>query len=87
MGALPGQVVRLVLGDGLRLTSWGMGLGLLVAVPLSAFMRAQAGDIAPISIPSVLGGAALLSVAVAVAILVPARRANRIDPVEALRED
>jgi len=87
LGALPGQVVRLVVRDGARLTAWGMALGLLVIVPMSAALRSYLGGISTMDLTSVIGGAALLGLVAAIAALVPARRANAIDPVVALRED
>jgi ABC-type antimicrobial peptide transport system permease subunit len=87
LGALPGQVMRLVVSDGLRLAAWGMAVGLLVVVPLSIMLRSFVGDIAPLDVSSVVIGAAILLAAALAAALVPARRANAIDPATALRDD
>ena len=87
LGATPREVFRLVVGDGLKLTTLGVGLGglgsLLVARWLTALLfGVTAGD------PRTLAGTAgvLLTVALA-ACLVPARRATRVDPMVALRAE
>jgi putative ABC transport system permease protein len=87
LGALPGQVIRLVVSDGLRLAGWGMAIGMVVVVPLSIMLRSVVGDIPPLDLSSVVLGAAILLAAALVAALVPARRANAIDPATALRDE
>lgn len=87
LGAVPGQVVRLVVRDGLRLAAWGMAIGLAVVVPLSIALRSMVGGIPALDPWSVVLGAAILLAAALLAALVPARRANGIDPAMALREE
>ena len=88
LGASPGDVLRMVLGQGLGLTSLGVAMGILASIWLgggllgSFLFEIEATD------PTVLASGALTLVAVAmIACYLPARRATRIDPLVALRED
>jgi predicted permease len=87
LGASPATVQRMVLGEGLRLTGLGIGLGLLAAFALTRFMSqmlfgVQAHD------PLIYAGISLLIAAVAAcACWLPARRATRVDPLIALRSE
>jgi ABC-type antimicrobial peptide transport system permease subunit len=80
-------VLGLVLRQGLGLTLAGTGLGAVAALGLTRLMRSQlygvdAGD------PTTLAAAAALLVGVsALAAAIPAVRATRVDPVDALRND
>jgi hypothetical protein len=85
LGASPAAVLRLVLGQGVRLTLLGLGLGLTAALGLTRLIRGLlfgVGATDPLSFGvavAVLGAAALI------ACYGPGRRAARIDPVVALR--
>ena len=87
LGASSGQVLRLVLRLGLVLTLIGLVIGLGAAYGLSRW----AGSIMPKlanADPFTLAGTALVLLVVAlVACLLPARRATRVDPIEALRAE
>jgi predicted permease len=84
LGAARGEVVRLVLGRGLRIVAAGIGLGLVAAYAGARVIEGQlfgvpAADLATfVAVPVVLVGVA------AVACWVPARRAARVDPAIAL---
>jgi ABC-type antimicrobial peptide transport system permease subunit len=85
LGATPGNVRRMILAQGLRLTLIGIVLGLTASFALSGFVRSLLYGVAP-SDPAILAGVTLLLVAVAAAACwVPARRATRADPMIALR--
>ncbi|HVU24024.1 MAG TPA: ABC transporter permease [Opitutus sp.] len=87
VGAQPADILRLVLGGGLRLAFAALALGLVLAFGLTRFMAAQLYAVNPHD-PLVFAGVALLLAATAtLACLLPARRATRVDPVEALRTD
>ena len=86
LGATPGNLIRMVLGQGLLLTLLASALGLAAAVALTRFMTSMLFNVAPTDpLTFVLVGGVLGLVAMA-ATLVPARRAMRVNPVIALRE-
>ncbi|HKW97997.1 MAG TPA: ABC transporter permease [Bryobacteraceae bacterium] len=85
MGANAGEIAGLVLREGLLLAGAGLAIGLGGAVALTRVMRSLLFEVTPTD-PVTLGlaGCALLAVA-ALAMVVPARRAARVDPTVALR--
>ncbi len=85
LGAGRREVLRLVLREGLAVTMFGVGLGLIVALGLSRVMAGYVYGVKPTD-PISFGAAALLLVAVAaLASYIPALRATRVDPIVALR--
>jgi len=87
LGAQAGDVLRLVLSRGAALTAMGMGIGLALSAGLA---RAIAGLVFGVSAadPATFGSVIGLLAGVAlVAIVVPARRATRVDPLVALRHE
>lgn len=85
IGATPGQVVALVMRQGLTKTVAGLVIGLGGALLLSRYLKTLLYDLSPWD-PSAYAGVTLLLLAVAaLASFLPARRAARINPVEALR--
>jgi predicted permease len=87
LGAAPVGVLRLVIVQGLRPALAGLGAGLAVALLTSRFLGALLYGLSPTD-PLTLIGAPLLLMAIAViALLVPALRATRVDPLQALRTD
>ncbi len=86
LGATSSDLLRMVLARGLGLALFGVMLGLIGALVTTRYLRALLFGIGPMD-PVMLGGAALTLLTVAAAAcLVPARRAIRVDPMEALRE-
>ena len=87
LGAAAADVVRMVLQQGAKLTVIGLAVGTLGALALGRLMQSQVRDVGAAD-PLVLG-AALTSLAAAalLASWLPARRASRIDPIEALRPE
>lgn len=86
LGAMPGDVLALVLKRGLNLTLIGLAIGAAVAYASSARAASLLYQTAP-SDPLVYGGTALLLLGVAaIASWLPARRASRLEPVEVLRQ-
>jgi predicted permease len=85
LGADKGDVLRLMMGQGMTTILAGLGIGLGSALLLTRLMRGLLFAVQPAD-PLTLCGAAVLLMAVAsVAILIPARRATRVNPVVALR--
>ena len=86
MGASASDVVRLVMGRGVRLTLLGLALGLAGSVVVARLLRSHLFGVTPLD-PATFGGVALLLTGVALAAsYVPARRATRVEPSEALRQ-
>jgi len=85
LGARESDVLRLVVGHGLTLGAVGVGLGVAGALILTRFLASMLYGIRPTD-PLIFLGVSLLVTAVAgVASYIPARRATKIDPMEALR--
>jgi ABC-type antimicrobial peptide transport system permease subunit len=85
LGASAEEVVRHVLGRGIRLSAAGLAIGLLGAYSLRRVLASQVFGVSP-SDPLVYAGAAALMFGVALAACyLPARRASRVDPLIALR--
>jgi len=85
LGADAGGVRRLVVRQALLPVLAGAAVGLVLAVPLGSALRGMLFQVAPLD-PTTLALVAALLVGVAVAAsFVPAWRASRLDPVEALR--
>jgi putative ABC transport system permease protein len=78
------DIVRLVLGQGMRQMSIGLGAGVLLALPAAALLNFAFFGVAPYD-PVVFGSVlAVLILAAWLGCWLPARRATRIDPLEAL---
>jgi macrolide transport system ATP-binding/permease protein len=87
LGAERGQVVRLLLGDGLRPALYGLVLGLLVSAGAVRLIQSMLYGTRPLD-PAVFAAVAvLLLVVAALSCLVPAWRASGIDPMQALRSE
>jgi ABC-type transport system, involved in lipoprotein release, permease component len=87
LGARPGELIRLVAGEGLRLTGAGLLLGVIAGAPASNLVSKLLFHVRPLD-PMAFAGAILLLLAVSlVASYIPARRASRIDPIVALRDE
>jgi putative ABC transport system permease protein len=85
IGAETGDVFRLVLGQGMRLVAIGILIGAAASLGLSRSLGSLLYGIASTDAPTMTGVALLLALVAALACYVPARRAMRIDPVNALR--
>lgn len=87
LGAHPSQVLRLVLGGGLRLAIVGLSFGLLGAIALTRFLRSFLFGVSAHDPLTLLAVSILLAGSALLACYIPARRAMKIDPMVALREE
>jgi putative ABC transport system permease protein len=87
LGAEPGTLVGAVVREGLATAVGGIGLGLILALLASAWLERLLYDVAPRDPLTYAAVTALFIVIAALASLVPARRATRVDPVEVLRAE
>jgi putative ABC transport system permease protein len=85
LGALPANVVRLVMGEALAITALGIGLGLAACIGLMRYLASLLFEIRPTD-PLTIAAVSLIVGAVALqASYLPARRATKVDPMAALR--
>jgi putative ABC transport system permease protein len=87
LGAGASEVIRLLLGDGLRPVLVGVAMGLAGAWMASRSLGTLLYDVSPGDVVSYAVAATALSAAALLATLVPARRALRVDPAVALRSE
>ena len=87
LGARRFDVVALVMSQAGRLVLLGIVLGVALAVPASRILRSQLFEITPTDASTYAGVAAGLILVSLLASFIPARRATRIDPATALRQD
>ncbi len=85
LGAKPRDVLRLVIGQGLKVAGIGVAVGIALALGLTRLMASLLYGVSA-SDPAIFAGGAILLLVVAVAACyVPARRAAKVDPMTALR--
>ena len=87
LGAQRGDVLRLVLSQGMRPVLVGLGLGLVVAFGLSRFLASPLFEINPSDPVTFLASSLILVGVTLLACWLPARRASRVDPAVALRSE
>jgi predicted permease len=87
LGAQTGDVLRLVVGQGMRLAFLGVGIGLAGALVTTRALSAFLHGVSPFDPLTFAGVAILLSLVTLTACLIPARRAAHVDPMLALRSE
>jgi predicted permease len=85
LGASKDDILRLVLGHGLRLTFVGVGLGLAASFALTRFLGSMLLGVTSTDALTFSSVAILLCAVALLACFIPARRAMRVDPMVALR--
>jgi putative ABC transport system permease protein len=85
LGARPAGILRLVIGEGMRLVLGGLAIGIVASLALTRLMQSLLYGVKPAD-PTTFGAVAiLLATAGALACYLPARRAMKVDPLTALR--
>src|SRR5688572_26628772 len=87
LGARSSGIVGMVLGQGLRLAIMGLAIGLLIALVAGGQLAPLLLGVGPRDPLVALGVALALGVTALLAGLIPAWRASRVDPAEALRSE
>jgi putative ABC transport system permease protein len=85
LGAETRSIMRLMFRQGIRQVVFGVVLGVVLAIPLGRYIEGLLFGVRPADPATFALVAGLLLVAAGAAVYVPARRATKVDPVEALR--
>ncbi|HEV8498350.1 MAG TPA: ABC transporter permease [Gemmatimonadaceae bacterium] len=87
LGAENRSVLALVMSEGMRLTFVGLAIGLVVSAGVGRAIRSMLVGVPPVDVPSLVLTAVLLVLVATVASALPARRALRVSPLDALRSN
>jgi ABC-type antimicrobial peptide transport system permease subunit len=87
LGASQGKVRGMFVQQGLWMVAIGVAAGLAAAVPLTRLMSALLFEISPLDVTTYAAVSAALIVAALLATYIPARKATKVQPVEALRAE
>ena len=87
LGATPGGVLTMVLRDGMTLVAIGLAVGVGAALALSRLVSSLLYGVGAVDAITYVVIAGALTLVALVAIVVPARRAMKVDPMVALRSD
>jgi putative ABC transport system permease protein len=87
LGASGGQILSLVLREGVMLALFGLGLGLGGAYLVGRAMQSTLFGVSALDVGALSAVAVVLIAAALLACYFPARRASRVDPMVALRDE
>jgi putative ABC transport system permease protein len=87
LGAQRGQILQLMLLDGLRPALFGLGLGLVLSVAAMHLIRSFLYGMKPLDAPVFCIVAFTLVAVATLACIAPSWRASRLDPMQALRTE
>jgi ABC-type antimicrobial peptide transport system permease subunit len=87
LGATRTTVLRMILGQGLRLTGAGLLAGVSGAVAGTRLLQAQLFNVRPTDPLTIATVAVFIAVVASIACLIPANRAARVDPMVVLRDE
>jgi putative ABC transport system permease protein len=85
LGAQTSDVMKMVMGQGMRLTLFGVGIGLIGGLALARLMKSLLFGVSATDPLTFVVVAALLGLVAMAACYIPARRATKVNPIEALR--
>jgi predicted permease len=85
LGARQGDVLRLVLAQGFRLTMLGLGIGLAASLAVTRVLKSELLGVSPTDLATYASVSLLLCFVSLVACYIPARRATKVNPTVALR--
>jgi ABC-type lipoprotein release transport system permease subunit len=85
LGARPGDVLRMVVGQGLRHAILGVGVGLAGAYAATRLLRDMLFGVQPTDPLTFVAVGTILILVALIASFIPARRATKVDPMVALR--
>jgi ABC-type antimicrobial peptide transport system permease subunit len=87
LGAQRGEVLRLIVGEGARLAVLGVGIGIAASLVITRLLSSLLFGVSTTDPITFVGIAVLLSFVALLASYIPARRAMRVDPMTALRDE
>jgi ABC-type antimicrobial peptide transport system permease subunit len=87
LGAARTDVLRMVMGQAMRLTVLGVGIGLAGAYAVTRLMTGLLAGVSPGDPPTFVGVTVILALSSLIAAWLPAERATRVDPMVALRTE
>ena len=87
LGAAPRDVVRQILGEGMRLATTGVVIGVIGAAAASRLLASMLFGVSALNLSLYIVAVSGVLTISAIATLLPARRATRVDPLLALRSD
>jgi putative ABC transport system permease protein len=87
LGAQPGGIQRMILGQGGMLAALGLVIGVTLSMMLGQLLSKVLFGVSPFDLPTLLAVPLVLGAATMAASWLPARRAMRLDPVAVIRQD
>ena len=87
LGAASGDIVRMVVGEGVRIAALGVAAGSVLSALGTRALGSLLFGVSPLDLPTLAGAAALLAAIGMAAAYIPARAAARVDPMQALRAE
>ena len=85
LGATPRHILRLIMGQGMKLTLIGLAIGIVGAIAFTRLLRSFLFGVTPTDLMTFGVSAVVLMAIALLACLIPARRATKVDPLVALR--
>ncbi len=87
LGAKPGDILSLAVGQGMAVATIGLGVGIIGSAGLTHFLSGFLYDVRPTDLLTFMTAVGLLTATALLACYLPARKAARVDPLIALRDE